>query len=143
MQRTENMDHGPVTGRMHTRAFMKITFNGTELSIASIEELGSFLDELDLEERFEFWISAEEGPSMCMLRDGERGWLMYLHFDGDSGLVTKGPDRQGTGTYKLSNGQIDEYPLSWCVELEQCYKAIAYFFVNDGARYDLLAWQAA
>lgn len=79
---------------------------------------------------------------MCMLRNGERGWLMYLHICGDGGLVTKGDQgEQGTYTYKLSNGQIDEYPLSWCINLEQCYKAIAHFFVNNGARYDAVTWQ--
>ena len=76
---------------------MRTLFNGTELSIGSIEELGSFLDRLDRETQFEFWIEAEEGPSMCMLRNGEHGWLMYLHFYGDSGLVTKGDQtKQGT-----------------------------------------------
>ena len=74
---------------------MKITFNGTDLSIGSVEELDSSLDRLDREARFEFWIWTEAGPSMCMLRNGEHGWLMYLHFDGDSGLVTKGDQEIG------------------------------------------------
>lgn len=121
---------------------MKITFNGSNLWIGSVEELNNALDCLDREAQFEFWIRAEAGPSMCMLRNGERGWLMYLHICGDGGLVTKGDQgEQGTYTYKLSNGQIDEYPLSWCINLEQCYKAIAHFFVNNGARYDAVTWQ--
>ena len=78
---------------------------------------------------------------MVMLRNAEHAWLMYLRFDGDSGFVTKGDQTQhGACTYRLSNGQVDEYPLSWCVNLEQCYKAIAYFFVNNGARYDFVDW---
>ena len=122
---------------------MKFTLNGADVRIDSVEDLGEFLDRLDREIQFEFWISAENGPSMCMLRDREHGWLMYLQFDGDSGLVTKGDqNRQGTCTYVLSNGQADEYPLSWCIDLEQCYKAIGYFFVNDGARYEIAVWQA-
>ena len=121
---------------------MKVTFNGTERIIGSIEELGTLLDRLDREAKFEFWISTEDGLAMTMLRNAEHGWLMYLRFNGDSGFVTKGDqDNQGSCTYQLSNGQIDEYPLSWCVDLEQCYKAIAYFFVNGGARYDFLTWQ--
>lgn len=121
---------------------MKIKLNGTDVSIGSIEELGSFLDRLDREAQFEFWISTEDGPAMAMLRNGEHGWLKYLHFNGDSGQVTRGDLSMGaTCSYELSNGQVDEYPLSWCVDLEQCYKAIAYFFVNDGARYDVVSWQ--
>ena len=121
---------------------MKVTFNGNERVVDSISELGTLLDDADREAQFEFWISTADGPAMAMLRNGDHGWLMYQRFNGDSGFVTKGDqDIQGYCTYKLSNGQIDEYPLSWCVDLEQGYKAIAYFFVNDGARYDFLAWQ--
>src|SRR5262249_52772419 len=109
----------------------------------SIEELlCGALDRFDLESSFELWVATEDGPSIVMLRNQDNAWLMYLRFTGDSGFVTKGDqNRQGVSTYKLSNGQIDEYPLSWCIDLEQCYKAIAYFIVNDGARYDFVDWQ--
>jgi len=46
-------------------------------------------------------------------------------------------------SYTLANGEITELPLAWCIDLEQCYKAVAYFFVNDGARYDFVCWQKA
>ena len=32
------------------------------------------------------------------------------------------------------------YPRSWCIPLEECYKALAYFFVNDGMRPEWLQW---
>ena len=129
---------------MSRRDSIEITLNGADKKINSTEELGELLDRLDQEPQFEFWISAERGPSMCMLRNREHGYLMYLHFNGDSGLVTKGDQgRPGTCSYELSNGQIDELPLSWCIDLEQCFRAIAYFFVNDGARYDIVTWQVA
>jgi hypothetical protein len=121
---------------------MKITFNGVDRPFASIEEFGLALDRFDLEPRFELWISRNDGPSLTMLRNGDHALLMYLRFDGDSGVVSKGDQqKRGVCSYVLSNGQIDEYPLSWCVNLEECYKAFAYFFVNDGARYDFMAWQ--
>ncbi len=123
---------------------MKITFNGSDFSFDSIEEFGPALDRFDLEPQFELWISRHDGPSLTMLRNGDHAWLMYLRFTGDSGVVSRGDQRkQGTCSYALSNGQIDEYPLSWCVNLDECYKAVAYFFVNDGARYNFVTWQAA
>jgi hypothetical protein len=123
---------------------MKIAFNGSDLSLASIEEFGRALDRFDLEPQFELWISRDDGPSLAMLRNGNHAWLMYLRFCGDSGVVSRGDEqKQGTCSYALSNGQIDEYPLSWCVDLQECYKAIAYFFVNDGARYGFVTWQEA
>ena len=121
---------------------IKVIFNGTELSYAAFEEFAVDLDRFDHEEQFELWLSINDGPSIAMLRNGEHAFLMYLRFNGDSGFVTKGDqDKRGTCAYKLDNGQIDELPLSWCIDLEQCYKAVAYFFVNDGARYDYVAWQ--
>jgi hypothetical protein len=120
---------------------MKIRFNGEDQPIASIENLSRALDRFDVEPLFELSIETDDGPSMIMLRNADHAWLMYLRFHGDSGFVTKGDQsRHGASTYRLSNGQVDEYPLSWCIGLEQCYKAIAYFFVNDGARYDLIDW---
>ena len=121
---------------------MKIVFNDTAQSLGSIEELSLALDRFDLEPQFELWISAQDGPSMCMLRDGNHAWLMYLRFDGDSGFVSRGDqDSQGTCSYTLANGQVDEYPLAWCIDIEQCYKAITYFFVNDGAKPNFVPWQ--
>jgi Immunity protein Imm1 len=123
---------------------MKVTFNGTDLSFASFEEFASALGRFDLEPQFELWLSRHDGPSLAMLRNGDHAWLMYLRFRGDSGVVSRGDrQRQGTCSYALSNGQTDEYPLSWCVTLEQCYKALAYFFVNNGARCDFVTWQEA
>lgn len=124
---------------------MNIRFNGTDLWINSVEALSSVLDGYSSEPQFELWISMpDEGPTLSMLRNGDHAWLMYLSFHGDSGVVTKGDEsKQGSCTYTLSNSQIDEYPLSWCIDLKQCYKAFEYFFVNGGARDDRIGWQVA
>jgi len=123
---------------------IKVTFNGRELSYASIEEFGVALDWFDREQQFELWRSTQAGPSIAMYRNGENAFLMYLRFNGDSGFVTKGAqEKEGTCTYKHDNGETSELPLSWCIDLEDSYKAIAYFFVNHGACYDFVAWQEA
>jgi hypothetical protein len=118
-----------------------ISFNGVDEDIRSVEALGAALDRFDMQEKFELWASEEEGPSLCMLSNGEHAFLMYLRFHGDSGFISVGEAAaERTVEYQLSNGQIDEYPASWCVPIEQCYKAVAYFFVNEGRRPDWLAW---
>jgi hypothetical protein len=77
-----------------------------------------------------------------MLRNQGSAWLMYLRRKGDSGFNSVGNKEQaGSEKYLLSNGQTDEYPLAWCIDIEQCYKALAYFFVNDGARPDWVVWE--
>jgi len=50
------------------------------------------------------------------------------------------PNATGSASYVLSNDQVDEYPLSWCIDIEQCYKAMAYFFVNNGAMPSWVSW---
>ena len=120
---------------------VELTFNGRRLEVPSIEGLGAELERIDVEPRFELWISMEDGPSMCMLRNGSNAWLMYLREAGDSGFRSSGdPIRPGLERFWLGNGQVDEYPLSWCIDVERCYKAVAYFFVNDGARPDWIVW---
>ena len=119
----------------------KISFNGEDEDISSIEELDAALDRFDAQEKFELWASEDEGPSLCVLRNGVHAFLMYLRSPEDSGFVSSGKTAaNGTVEYLLSNGQLDEYPASWCIPVEQCYKALAYFFVNEGQRPEWLAW---
>jgi len=120
---------------------MELTFNGRREAISSIEELGLALDRFDEEPQFELWASVPAGPVMCMLRNTGNAWLMYLRHEGDSGFNSVGQSSGvGAAAYTLSNGQVDEHPLSWCIEVEQCYKAIAYFFVNHGAKPGWVTW---
>lgn len=121
-----------------------VTINDQSESVTSIEEFGIALDRFDHLPKFEIWLSVESGPSICMLRNGKHAWLMYLRYEGDSGFVSQGELRaQGVASYELANGQIDEYPLAWCIDIEQCYKALAFFFVNKGAQPDWVSWHAS
>jgi hypothetical protein len=121
-----------------------ISFNGQSVEISNVEQLGAALDEFDKVAQFELWISVAQGPSMCMLRNRENAWLLYLRFEGDSGFNSLGLSaREGAEKYRLSNGQEDEYPLSWCIDIRQCYKAIAYFYVNKGLKPEWIRWHEA
>ncbi|WP_454908027.1 hypothetical protein [Variovorax gossypii] len=120
---------------------IEITLNGRSLGAASLEQLGVELNLINAVPQFELWVSVTGGPSMCMLRNGQNAWLMYLRESGDSGFRSCGElDRLGVGNFVLSSGQVDEYPLSWCIGVEQCYQAIAYFYVNDGAKPECITW---
>ena len=119
-----------------------VTFQGVPRQVLSIEEFGTALDDFDKQQDFELWLNVEDGPSLCMLRHSEAAWLMYLNHEGDSGCTSVGdPAASGTVPYRLSNGQIDEYPAAWCLAIEECYKALAYFFVNEGLRPSWIKWQ--
>lgn len=117
-------------------------FNGEEQVVKSSEEFSVELDRFDAVEMFELWLFSSNGPSIGMLRSEGNAWLIYLRHEGDNGFTSASTDlRAGVATYKLSNGQLDEYPLSFCIDIEQCYKALAYFFANDGAMPTGINWQ--
>jgi hypothetical protein len=117
-------------------------FNDKEEEFQSVEAFGVALARFGRHARFELWLSVFEGPSICMLRNGEHAFLMYLRFSGDSGFVsTNESTNEEPIEYRLSNGQVDRYPQSWCLPIEQCFKALAHFFANDGTRPEGVAWR--
>jgi hypothetical protein len=113
---------------------MELQFNGTAIPITSLEQLGTVFDECDLASEFELWVSVDRFPSMCMLRNGNHAWLMHVRGEDKSAHSIGKYEGNDVCCFRLANGQLDEYPLSWCIDIEQCYKAIAYFYVNHGAR---------
>ena len=123
---------------------IEITINGDQQQVASIEQLEAALVRTEQHSQFELWVLVQNGPRMAMLRNGMHAWLMYLRFNGDAGFVSQGdPTKTGATSYTLSNGQTDEYPLSWSIDLERCYRAIMYFFVNEGAKPEWITWQSS
>lgn len=80
---------------------------------------------------------------LSMLRDGANAFLMYLRAEGDAGFTSRGASgRSGTAAFRLGNGQQDEYPLSWCVGIDEYYKALVHFFSHNGDRPDFILWHA-
>ena len=90
---------------------------------------------------FELWAAMSGGPSISMLRNGEHAWLMYLREPGDSGFWSVGdPTRAGVVAFRLSNGQVDEYPLAWCIAVERGFEAVEAFCAWAGAMPAGVAW---
>ncbi|WP_256081373.1 hypothetical protein [Massilia sp. YIM B04103] len=120
---------------------IEIFFNGSTVSITSLEQLKEALNGFDAVPEFELWISIESGPMMCMLRNAQNAWLMYQKNEDDS--VRSAGKYRGDEVckFRLANGQVDEYPLSWCIDVEQCYQAITYFYVNRGDAPAWLEWE--
>ncbi|MGC5700453.1 hypothetical protein J4P02_09625 [Pseudomonas sp. NFXW11] len=73
---------------------ISIFFNGHTEDITSREELREALERFDEVPQFELWVSITDGPSICMLRNGEHAWLMYLRYEGDSGFTSQGDASQ-------------------------------------------------
>ena len=112
---------------------MEVIFNGTSERIDSVHEFASAWDRFQRCSAFELWLYAEGGCALCMLYNGKYAWLMYLRYSGDSGLVSVG--------FTLGNGEVNEFPVAWCIDIGNCYQAMTHFLANRGAMPDFIAWQ--
>ena len=120
---------------------MKAIVNNNTHNINSTYELSHLLDYIDNLQYAEVWFDHNESPSICLLKSNDNTFLMYLENSDDEGVVTKGSNNfEQSIDYKLTNGQIDQYPQSWCIEKELAYKGLAYFYENEGAKSPYLNW---
>jgi hypothetical protein len=118
-----------------------VTANGKALDANSLEELDESIAGVADLRSLELSISLICGPSLIMLRSDECAFLMYLRGEGDNGFVSGTPEPIApTAKFRLANGQVDEYPLAWCIPVDDCFKAVFFFYVNAGLRPEWLAW---
>ncbi len=126
---------------------MELHLHGEPRVIDSIPALEQALLEARALAQCELWLTmaedAEQGPALCLLRNGGNAWLMYLSGQDDLSFHTLGDEEEtGECSYLLANGQVDVYPEAWCVEVDQCERAFAAFFRTGGARPAGVAWEA-
>lgn len=121
----------------------RLVVNRTETRIASAYQLRQALAMSAREQFREIWLNTDEdGPSLCALINGQRGWLMYLRKAGDAGFSSRNAALDDTGDmveYYLSNGQRDVYPASWALPVDQLLKAMVYF-VEHRTRAPFIDW---
>jgi len=85
----------------------------------------------DLSRCREIWFESPNGRMLSGLINGEIGWLMYLRAEGDAGFSSRNPDYAGPPDekvrYRLSNGQVDEYPRAWAYPIDAVERALEHF----------------
>ncbi|MDN2671322.1 Imm1 family immunity protein [Janthinobacterium sp. SUN026] len=126
---------------------MELNLHGEPRAVDTIAALEQALQEARTLAQCELWLTlaadAEQGPALCMLRNGGNAWLMYLSGQDDLSYHSLGDEEADGGcSYLLANGQVDEYPEAWCVEVEECQHAFVAFFKTAGARPAAIAWEA-
>jgi len=125
---------------------VEMLINGATYDVTSPDELRASLTEAASAEFAEIWLNAGDGwPAICALVHSDAAWLMFLRYEGDAGFSTRNPNYAGpqeaTIEYRLSNGQMDEYPASWDVSTTEAIRALEYFFSNQ-AMAPWLGWYA-
>ncbi len=126
---------------------MVLNLHGEPRVVDSVPALEQTLLDARALAQCELWLTmaaeAEQGPALCMLRNGGNAWLMYLSGQDDLSFHSLGDEEaDGVCSYLLANGQVDEYPEAWCVEVEQCQRAFVAFFKTGGTRPAAIAWEA-
>ena len=91
----------------------------------------------------ELWVTSEQGSSLGIFVNGDRGFLMFIRCEEDPGFTTRNPDYNGPDSalieYRLKNGQIDEYPASWALPTKKLRKAVNEF-LQSGTLPSGLTW---
>ena len=79
----------------------------------------------------EIWVQLDDGQSMCAFIADRYGFLMYLRFSGDAGFTSRNPNYCGSSgteiSYMLQNGQVDSYPASWAIPIDEVQQSLEYF----------------
>jgi hypothetical protein len=105
---------------------------------ATLEDLKAYLAQARARSRCEIDLydeEGEEGPffSTSVFTSKERAFLMYFGFEGDPAFSSYDPTYTGppeaTCDFQLSNGQIDVYPASWTVPIDDAFRALEYTFL--------------
>jgi hypothetical protein len=120
---------------------IEVTFNDLSKACRSVRALKQLLERFDQEDMFELWLKTKHGPMISMLRNRANAFLMYLRAEGDSGFTSRGANGNvGSASFRLSNGEEHQYPLSWCIGTSQCYEALIEFFSQNGNKPDSVIW---
>jgi hypothetical protein len=106
--------------------------NDQSFEVTSRDQLREALARVAQEDFREIRLNAPgDFPALSALANKNGGWLMYLREDGDAGFSSRNPAYHGKSSerlsYRLSNGQIDEYPASWALPEGELFEALAYF----------------
>jgi hypothetical protein len=90
------------------------------------------------------WFVREDGKILNAFVNGDRAWLMYRLDESDAGFSSRDPSYAGPQNAVLpylltSNGQLDEYPVSWTIALDEAIRAVEYF-VQTGENAPWITW---
>lgn len=113
---------------------------------STVEERERCLDQIDRHPCSELWLATQEGgPFLSMLVNGPSAWLMYQSGQDDPGCHTVNPAYRGPAClyldFQLSNGQLDMYPATWTLPLEEAFAACTFFVLTQGKRSPAPCWE--
>ena len=122
---------------------MNLTINDKHYSECEAGEFEALIRQAGSVSDVEIWLNHQDGPALCALMNANGGWLMFLREEGDAGFSSRNPAIDpgdgATETYRLANGQMDEYPRAWAFERSDVFDALREFF-RTGQRPGSVGW---
>jgi hypothetical protein len=141
---------------------VNLSVNSRRSQVVSVAELREALMPFASEQFRDISLNSDQGgPALFAMLNGNVGWLMYLrHDDGDTGFRSHNAEFEGSDPapgspafvsrfngelvavieYRLSNGQVDQYPASWALPEQEIMRALEYFVVYQGGRAPFVRW---
>lgn len=114
-----------------------LAVNGVEYSISGHADLQQHLAVFPNDGHSELWLTLPDGSFISALINRDRALVIFGRHDGDPGLSSRSrdtsPDQAQELEFSLSNGQRDEYPLSWTIPIRDALAAFDYAFVHQEA----------
>jgi len=127
----------------------QLVINDDTSYVSNLGDLRDHLARACQPEFLELWLARDDDDgvdhgAMSLLAHRDRAGLMHLrHHDGDAGFSSRNPAYDGppdaTAPFRLSNGQLDTYPLAWTISREQALQAVEHFLLT-GDRAPWITW---
>jgi len=120
---------------------IKFSINNTDFELKTEQSLNEKLTILKKNKFNEIWISGFAKSSLTVLTNSKKAFLMYLRNEDDAGFnsVSSENETDESMDFLLSNGQMDEYPLHFLVDIDLAEKAILKYY-ESGEMWNGIAW---
>ncbi len=122
---------------------IKISINDKEFEVKSESELIEYFDD-SLKFKFvEIWISGHGEATLATLINSEKkkAFLMFQDLENEeyfNSVELKGNNNL-TMDFLLCNGQMDEYPVNWVVDIEKAKESVLEYYAS-GKMWNGIEW---
>jgi hypothetical protein len=122
---------------------IQVTINSQKKEVLNAEEFLDLLRSTNHMPFRELSLSHKgDKASMTVLMNGLEGFLLYMASDDDAGFTSRNPIKNSptnSKQFRLTNGQMDQYPDDWVVAQHAIEEACV-FFCNSKAMLPTMMW---
>lgn len=120
---------------------IKFSINNADINIETERYLNKKLNTIRTNKYNELCISGFGTSSLTVLINSKKAFLMYLRNEDDAGFNSMSSinDTEKTIDFLLSNGQMDQYPLHFLVNIDLAEKAILKYY-KTGEMWQGIDW---